>query len=202
MRKIRVALIEAALFALVLTVPLAALAAAVGTAVDTVTGTDLITQALAVFSTWKGQGWLAGLLAATNLLTNFTKWQPIDDFLGTKWWLRPTISIVLGAALAVISGLTAGVAFPAALIAGVIAGLSSTGFHELYTSIFDAKTRTERAAGSALLSAVTAADTARLNTLKTTLDTAVAVGDPKLRIQALATWANANPPAPIAPAVK
>lgn len=147
----------------------------------------LLTQALAVLMTWKGAGAIAGVIALTNLLTNLTKLPILDGVFGKLWYLRPALSLIFGMISGVLASVVAGTPVASAILAGLIAGLASTGFHELMTQ-FNEKTKTERAVGSTVVSVLTSS--LKVEEMKTSLDAASKITDPKERLAALAAWAN------------
>ena len=82
---------------------------------------------------WKALGWLAGMIALVNLLLNFLRLRILDDYLTyKKWkWLKPLGACLLGAALGGLSVFQTGASVPNSILAGVLAGMGSVGFHEL-----------------------------------------------------------------------
>jgi hypothetical protein len=162
-----------------------------------VTFGDLATQAIQAISTWKALGTFAGLTAIVNLLTNCTKYPQIDQYLKGQFWLRPLISIVLGALSALIAALSVGANPFTAVISGILAGLSGTGLHELVTS-WNERIQAERAAGAKIVTAMKASDSANALTQITDLSKALtgitSIPDSDDRITEIARWANSHPP--------
>jgi hypothetical protein len=185
-----------ALFALLL--PVFALAQAAGAPVVADPTLDqLLSQGLGVTSVWKASGAVAGLMAAVNLTVNLTKYPPIYRLLGYRFWLRPAFSIVAGFLLALLGALGTGSSIPAAILAGIVAGLSNVGVHELYTSAFNPRISAERAAGARVVEAIQRVDAemaAQVEKVKTQLDSIAAIPGAKERLEALAAWANTHPP--------
>lgn len=152
-----------ALVAFVVTFPLAALAQAVADPGPSFN--DLIQQALGTVSTWRAAGWLAGSVALVNTAVNLLKFAPLDKFLsGLKigWWLRPVLSLVLGIVAGVFSSMVGGQPVGLAILIALLSGLSSTGFHELMTTV-NQRVQAERGVGAIVVnSVVNATDTESL----------------------------------------
>ena len=85
---------------------------------------DLLSQATGVYSAWKAGGALVGLAAIVNLLVNLTKYPAIDKLLGSKFWLRPLISVAFAVITGIIGALTTGVPVLTGIILGVLAGIT------------------------------------------------------------------------------
>jgi len=118
---------------------------------------DLIQQALGTISTWKAAGWLAGAVALVNVLVNLLKFGPVDKFLsGLKigWWLRPALAIFLGIVAGVFSSIFGGAPVGMAILIALLSGLSSTGFHELMTTL-NSRVQAERGVGAVVISTFT-----------------------------------------------
>lgn len=190
----------AALVTFVVFFPVVALAqaAAAGTASPDIG--ELIKQLLGTVEAWKAGGWIAGMVAVVNLLTNVLKFAPLADWLEKLkigWWLRPVISLVLGIAAAVFANLLGGVNAGTAVLIALLSGLSSTGFHELMTALFNDRVKAERAAGAKLVEIIKTVDaTATTATAPLAADLARIASQPSpdLRVAALVEWAKANPP--------
>lgn len=172
--------------------PLFAFAQAADTGTQPPDIATLIQLALQVVADWRSAGAIAGCIALVNLLTNLTKLKAIDDFLGRKFWIRPLVSILLGAATAFLAALATGAPVLPALLAGVVAGLGGSGVHELVT-VFNGRVQAERAAGAKLVEILSVEDakvTADAVELHKKLDELIAIPDQRTRLEALANWAN------------
>lgn len=163
---------------------------------------SLLNDLMGTVSTWKAGGWIAGCVALVNLLVNMLKFPFIDNWL-TKlnigWWLRPVLSVLLGIAAAVFANLLGGVGAGTAILIALLAGLSSTGFHELMTALFNDRTRAERAAGAKLMDALKSADgnaATAIEPMLTKLAVISLTPGADVRVKELAAWANANQPVP------
>lgn len=179
--------------------PAHALAQAVGAEVDPnalpLDIVDLVNRTLAVFDSWKAGGAVAGLVSLTYLVVHLSKLKALAAFFNRKPWIRPLFSMVTGLALAVLGAVATGTAWHAAIIAGLIAGLTSSGFHELLNA-FSASKQAERAIG-AKMAELTKGDgeiETKISALKAELDVIVAMPTEKERLDALAAWAKAHPP--------
>jgi hypothetical protein len=163
---------------------------------------QLLTELLGSVETWKASGWLAGMVAVVNLLVNALKFKPLADWLEKLkigWWLRPVISVVLGILAGVFSNLVGGASVGTALMIALLAGISSTGFHELMTALFNNRVQAERAAGAKILDLVKNADgagAAAVASMQKDLAEISAIANQSARVAALAEWAKANPPKP------
>lgn len=98
---------------------------------------SLLKDAEKVQTDWTALGLLAGLIALVNLLVNLTKFGPLKKWMDDNnlQWLRTVIALVLGGALgglgaASIGGNAGKIVFGA--LAGVVAGLSASGGHQLF----------------------------------------------------------------------
>lgn len=168
----------------------------------------LLNDLMGTVNTWKAGGWIAGCVALVNLLVNILKFPVVDGWL-TKlnigWWLRPVLSVLLGILAAVFANLLGGVGAGTAVLIALLAGLSSTGFHELMTALFNDRTRAERAAGAKLMDAMKGADSgaaAAIEPMVAKLAIIAQTPGADVRVKELAAWANANQPAtPTAAAV-
>jgi hypothetical protein len=94
---------------------------------------EIVTSVGKVINDWKNVGWLAGVIALINFLLSLLRFKPIDmalDRLDWKW-LKPLIATLLGAALGGFSTFSTGAGVLNSVVAGMLAGLGSVGFHEL-----------------------------------------------------------------------
>lgn len=98
---------------------------------------SLLKDAEKVQTDWTALGMLAGLMALVNLLVNLTKFGPLKKWMDDNnlQWLRSVIALVLGGALgglgaASLGGNAGKIVFGA--LAGVVAGLSASGGHQLF----------------------------------------------------------------------
>jgi hypothetical protein len=98
---------------------------------------ELVTSVGKVIDDWKNVGWLAGVIALINLLLNLLRFKPIDMALERlDWkWLKPLIATVLGATLGGFSVFSTGAGVLNSVVAGMLAGLGSVGFHELVDNL-------------------------------------------------------------------
>jgi LytS/YehU family sensor histidine kinase len=154
--------------------------------------TQVLAAAFAIIGTWKGGGALVGMIAVVNVLTNATKLSILDGIMSKWWWLRPTVSLGLGLVGGILTSVAAGTPIAASILAGLVAGLASTGFHELMTQV-NARVKAERATGAAIVAIVATGDVAKISDMKVKLDAITVIKDEKERLVALAAWANANP---------
>lgn len=154
----------------------------------------LLQTAMGVISDWQTAGALAGLLALVQLLMKLSKLSIFDAWLGTKKWLRPLVAAILGGVTAFLTALSLGKPALAALVAGIGAGLASSGFHELMV-IFDANKRAERSIGSTMakLMAGDALSEEKVKEVQAAIAEAAAQTTPDARLKALAAYANARP---------
>lgn len=160
---------------------------------------QLFSQLAGVFGSWKTAGAIAGSIALVNLFVNLTKLGALDSFFNRKVWLRPLLAVVFGCVLTCLGAIASGQALPAALLAGVFAGLSSAGFHEFITAMNPSK-QTERALG-AQMGALAKSDGSiqvQVDAAKAHLDNLAALPDSASRLAAMAAFAKSNPP-PAAP---
>jgi hypothetical protein len=98
---------------------------------------ELVSSIGHVINDWKNVGWLAGVIALINLLLSLLRFRPIDmalDRLDWKW-LKPLIATLLGAALGGFSTFQTGAGVLNSIVAGMLAGLGSVGFHELVDNL-------------------------------------------------------------------
>lgn len=97
----------------------------------------LITSVGKVIDDWRNVGWLAGVIALVNLLLNLLRFKPIDMALERlDWkWLKPLIATLLGALLGGFSTFSTGASVLNSIVAGMLAGLGSIGFHELVDNL-------------------------------------------------------------------
>lgn len=109
----------------------------------------LLSDVMGIVSQWKAGGALAGCIALVHVLVSLTKLKPLDPFFSKKAWIRPALSLFLGAALTFLTSLTTGGTLGAALLAGLLAGVGSMGFHELL-NLFNKEKQAERAVGAAM----------------------------------------------------
>lgn len=94
---------------------------------------ELITSVGKVVNDWRNIGWLAGVIALINFLLSLLRFKPIDlalDRLDVKW-LKPLLATLLGALLGGFSTFSTGGSVLNSVVAGMLAGLGSVGFHEL-----------------------------------------------------------------------
>lgn len=98
---------------------------------------ELITTVGKVIDDWRNVGWLAGVIALVNLLLNLLRFKPIDMALERlDWkWLKPLIATLLGALLGGFSTFSTGASVLNSIVAGMLAGLGSIGFHELVDNL-------------------------------------------------------------------
>lgn len=111
--------------------------AEVKTEIKPVDAVELITEVGKVINDWRNVGWLAGVIALINLLLSLLRFRPIDmalDRLDWKW-LKPLIATLLGAALGGFSTFSTGAGALNSIVAGMLAGLGSVGFHELVDNL-------------------------------------------------------------------
>jgi len=97
----------------------------------------LVTSVGQVVNDWKNVGWLAGVIALINFLLSLLRFRPIDmamDRVDIKW-LKPLIATLLGAALGGFSTFETGAGVLNSIVAGMLAGLGSVGFHELVDNL-------------------------------------------------------------------
>jgi hypothetical protein len=89
-------------------------------------------DAVKVIDDWRSVGWLAGLIALINLLINVLRYPVINSWLSSLEvkWVKPLCAVLLGGALGGCSTLATGASVPNSIVAGVLAGLGSVGFHE------------------------------------------------------------------------
>lgn len=166
---------------------------------------QLLSEALGIVSTWQAGGWIIGCTAIVNLLVNVMKFKPIADWLEKLkigWWLRPVIAIVLGIIGGIFSSLVGGASPGTAILVALLAGVSSAGFHELMTALFNKKTQAERAAGAKMLEIVknvNGVGEAAVASMAAEMNVIAKITDPAAKAAALTAWANANPPAPAKP---
>lgn len=94
---------------------------------------DLIVGLGAVIDNWQNIGWVAGVIALITLLLGILRFKPIDEWLTSLdfKWIKPLIATVLGAALGGFSVFSTGAGVLNSIVAGILAGLGSVGFHEL-----------------------------------------------------------------------
>jgi len=104
---------------------------------EPVDAVELVTSVGKVIDDWKNVGWLAGVIALINLLLNLLRFKPIDMALERlDWkWLKPLIATVLGATLGGVSVFSTGAGILNSVVAGMLAGLGSVGFHELVDNL-------------------------------------------------------------------
>lgn len=98
---------------------------------------ELVTSVGKVVNDWKNVGWLAGVIAMINFLLSLLRFKPINmamDRLDIKW-LKPLIATLLGAALGGFSTFSTGAGVLNSIVAGMLAGLGSVGFHELVDNL-------------------------------------------------------------------
>jgi hypothetical protein len=174
----------------VLFYPVIAVAQAVQDAPDLIT---MLQQTFGVVSTWKAAGWLGGMVALTNLLTNVTKIPSVEKFLEIKFWMRPLVSIILAVIGSVLASMLGGIPVLMSLAGGLIAGLSSGGFHELVT-VFNSRVQAERGIGGKIVQVMQAADghAEALQTAATQLTEIAKLPDNKAKLDALLKWAEGN----------
>lgn len=108
------------------------------------TADQLLGEAEGVATTWKQLGYLAGLLAATNLLINLLKLTAVKKWFddNNKTWLLSYVAVGLGAALGILSVLITHANPVQSIVAGVLAGLGAIGGHETLTKLFTTKSPT------------------------------------------------------------
>jgi hypothetical protein len=163
---------------------------------------QLLAEVLGSIETWKASGWLAGSVAVVNVIVNCMKFKPLADWLEKLkigWWLRPVISVVLGIAAGVLSNLFGGASPGTSVLIALLSGISSTGFHELMTALFNNRIQAERAAGAKILDLVKSADgasSAAVASMSKDLAEIAGIASASGRVAALAEWANKNPPKP------
>jgi hypothetical protein len=185
------------------TLPLAALAQAAGDPAAAPPQVDigaLFQQLSGVVSSWKTGGWIAGMIALTYFVVSLTKLSFLDKYFAKKTWLRPFVAVFSGALIATLTARASGQPWITAAIAGVMAGLGSSGLHELL-SAFSFESRVATNVGNTMV-AIAKADgnvDAHVNALQAQLNTVKTLA-PDDRMAALASWANSHPP--VAPAAK
>lgn len=99
------------------------------------TAEDLLQGLGKTVNDWKTLGWLAGLIALLNFLMGLLRFKPIDVWLiqHDKKWLKPWVAMGLGALIMGLSTYQTDANVLNAIVAGLLAGLGSTGFHEAIT---------------------------------------------------------------------
>jgi hypothetical protein len=98
-------------------------------------------------SDWQSFGWLAGVMGIVYCLILLSKIPIVSNFLtskGIKKWIRPILAAVFGGLSGAVTAFYAGVGIPQTILAGVIAGLSSSGFHEFVSVVSSSKEREKR----------------------------------------------------------
>ena len=105
----------------------------VPTVPDEPTGDDIVAAVIKNVNDWKHGAWLAAVLGLAYLLVLLSKLKPIDALLKKHKvkWLRPILAAVFGGLAAAASAISIGEPPFGAIIAGVVAGLGSSGFHEV-----------------------------------------------------------------------
>jgi len=94
---------------------------------------------------WQQFGWLVGVMMIAYLLVLASKFGPLDRFLkanGIKW-LRPVLAAIFGGFGGAVSAFYTGQSVFATILAGVLAGLGSSGFHE-FISVVTSKNEREK----------------------------------------------------------
>ncbi len=113
---------------------------------DDPTPADIADAVVQTIGAWQTVGWLAGVVGIAYLLVLLSKFKPIDNLL-KKYnlkWIRPLAAMVFGALAGASTALAAGQKIPQVVIAGVLAGFGSTGFHEVMAVLTSAKDRERR----------------------------------------------------------
>lgn len=161
---------------------------------------SLIGEMFQATGQWKALGWVAALAAVLRVLIKLTNTRVFDNLVGSRPWIKPAISSVLGVLIGIFGTLATGVSLPSAILAGLLAGLSSTGIHEVM-SMFNKAKQAERAAGTKLGEILTAKDgeaaimfNAAINDLNK-----IVLLPGEQRLAALAAWANGTPVTTVAP---
>ena len=98
---------------------------------------ELVSAVGQVIDNWQNVGWLAGVIALINFLLSLLRFKPIDmamERVDVKW-LKPLIATLLGAALGGFSTFSTGASVLNSIVAGMLAGLGSVGFHELVDNL-------------------------------------------------------------------
>lgn len=99
------------------------------------TAGDLLEGVAKTVNDWKTLGWLAGLIALLNFLMGLLRFKPIDTWLiqYDKKWLKPWVAMGLGALIMGLSTYQTDANILNSIVAGLLAGLGSTGAHEAIT---------------------------------------------------------------------
>jgi hypothetical protein len=99
------------------------------------TAGDLLAGVAKTVNDWKTLGWLAGLIALLNLLMGLLRFKPIDVWMKQREikWVKPWIAMGLGAVVMGLSTYQTDANVLNSIVAGLLAGLGSTGAHEAIT---------------------------------------------------------------------
>jgi len=94
---------------------------------------DIVEGVSYAISEWKNVGWLAGVTALINVLILLFRFPLVNTALSNlnAKWAKPLIAAILGAAIGGFSAALAGGTPGVAVVAGILAGLSSVGLHQL-----------------------------------------------------------------------
>lgn len=100
---------------------------------EATTGAVIDAGAKLISSDWEKLGALGSLLAIVNFLMILTKLGALGRWLKDKGlkWVRPLAATLLAGALGALSSLETGLPVMQSLLAGLLAGVGSIGFHEL-----------------------------------------------------------------------
>lgn len=102
---------------------------------------QLLIQAKKILSDWRALGWVYGVIALIGFLILCLRLPVIDTFLENRKLkhLKPWLAAGLGLLSGYFSTWATGAGFAPSLMAGLLAGLSAVGTHQLFTGGNSAK---------------------------------------------------------------
>jgi hypothetical protein len=102
---------------------------------------NVLNDSVQVINDWQSLGALAGIITLLQLLVKVLKLKPIDNvFIKYRIkWIKPFITVTLGALLGGLSTYSTGADIPQSIIAGAFAATASVGWNEVVNKLQSGK---------------------------------------------------------------